>query len=105
MVYGAREEGGVEKDLVGGREGGVVGKEERRGDLRAERVSGYTTGIEAWTNTSRTTSWAAGFFASASFLSWFFFRRESRWPIIFLIRNFRTFFCTPMVGAAGQSRV
>lgn len=82
----------IDEDGVGGHKGGVVLEEEGGGDLRSVVLlaiynpagckvpfPGHITYI------SRTISLPSDFFLfSISPLSWFFFSRASRWPMILL---------------------
>ena len=75
MLNGMREEVGVDKDGVWWDEGGVILEEERRGNLRTERLSGdINAGKSLLHYISRTTSLPWAFrLASISALDLFFF--------------------------------
>ena len=103
MVDGVGEEVGVDEDLVGGLEGGVVGEEHAAGDLWAGvfvsecrlRELEMVVGV-GWTYTSRiSSSLFPRFFLllCSSFFIMFFLRRASRLPItLFTAANLRVRF-------------
>lgn len=102
MVNGVGEEVGVDEDLVGRLESGVVLEEHGARDLWTLKAVSMVISRSSQSKKTHmslfTSSPSAFFLPSASFLTMFFLSRASRCPMTRLTAaNLRVFFWTPIV--------